>query len=220
MRLTPKHSCVLKNKGILEGKFWVGSCWMNRSSSDKRRRSFQAMANGWKVSIWGRLWNVTRAEVVGEQVEGGWSNWFELELWRKGDVPLRISVWGPGEEAGAGGRYWRFKRVRTCSKSCTRVGRMGRMWEDGLGCENVDSACEDGKVRDQMIVDRNLEVDWKQEGHFSGGPVGKTCLSIQGRVRTGSILRWGANIPHAFWPKNPLDCKRQKQYCNSFKTDF
>ena len=83
---------------------------MNRSSSDKRRRSFQAMANGLKVrSIWGeRLRNVTRAEVVGEQVEEEAGATDLNRLWRKGNVPLRISVWGPGEGAGAGGRYWRF----------------------------------------------------------------------------------------------------------------
>ena len=52
-----------------------------------------------------------------------------------------------------------FKRVRTCSnfffffKSCTRVGRMGRMREDGLGCGKVDSGCEDGKGRVQRSDD-------------------------------------------------------------------
>lgn len=54
------------------------------------------------------LWNVTRAEVVGEQVEeeAGATDW--NQLWRKGTIPLRISVWGPREWAGTGGRYWRF----------------------------------------------------------------------------------------------------------------
>ena len=33
---------------------------------------------------------------------------------------------------------------------------------------------ERGEPRDQMIVDRDSEADWKQEGHFSGGLVGKT----------------------------------------------
>lgn len=49
---------------------------------------------------------------------------------------------------------------------------------------------EDGKVRDHMIVDSNLEVDWKQEGHFSGGPVGKTLPfnSGQGGDRLHSPL--------------------------------
>lgn len=61
----------------------------------------------------------------------------------------------------------------------------------------MDNGCEDGKgeSRDQMIVDRDLEADWKQEGHFAGGPVVKTLLFNSGG--TGSIPRWGANIPHA-----------------------
>lgn len=168
----------LKNKAF-GGKFWVGSCWMNRSSSDKRRRSFQAKWVKGEEHLRERLWNVTRAEVVGEQVEGGWSNliWTDCEK----DVPLRDFSVGPW---GGGRCRWEILevlRVRTCSKSCTRVGRMGRMWEDGLGWGKCGcSACEDGKVRDQMIVDRNLEVDWKQEGHFSGGPVRvRLCLSVR-----------------------------------------
>lgn len=51
---------------------------------------------------------MTRAEVVGEQVEEEAGATDLNRLWRKGNVPLRISSWGPGEGAGGGGRHWRF----------------------------------------------------------------------------------------------------------------
>ena len=80
---------------------------------------------------------------------------------------------------------------------------------------------ERGESRDQMIVDGDSEADWKQEGHFSGCPVGKTLpFNSGGGVGTGSILGWGANIPHASWTKKTLEYKQQKQYCNDFKKDL
>ena len=47
-------------------------------------------------------------------------------------------------------------------------------------------------------------------------PVVKTLPSnAQGM---GSILGWGARIPHASWPKK--QSIKQKQYCNKFNKDF
>ena len=53
-------------------------------------------------------------------------------------------------------------------------------------------------------------------GDFHDGPVVKTSPSNAGGV--GSIPGWGAEIPHASWPKNQNI--KQKQYCNKFNKDF
>ena len=44
----------------------------------------------------------------------------------------------------------------------------------------------------------------------------RLCLPMQGGA--GSILGWGAKIPHASGPKNQNI--KQKQYCNIFSEDF
>ena len=56
----------------------------------------------------------------------------------------------------------------------------------------------------------------RQFKDFPGSPVVKTLPSNTGVA--GSISGWGAEIPHASWPKKKK--KSQKQYCNKFKKYF
>ena len=51
--------------------------------------------------------------------------------------------------------------------------------------------------------------------NFLGGPMFKTLPSNAGG--DGSIPDWGAEIPHALWPKNQNI--KQKQYCGTFNKD-
>ena len=53
-------------------------------------------------------------------------------------------------------------------------------------------------------------------GDLPDGPVVKTSPSNAGS--TGSIPGWGAEIPHASWPKKQNI--KQKQYCNRCNQDF
>ena len=52
---------------------------------------------------------------------------------------------------------------------------------------------------------------------FANGPVVKTLPSNSGGA--GSILDWGAKIPHASWPKKKESIK-QKQFCKKFNKVF
>ena len=59
-------------------------------------------------------------------------------------------------------------------------------------------------------------------GNFPGNPVVKTSPFNAGGP--GSILGWGAKIPHVLQPrkKKPNQTKtiKQKQYCNKFNKSF
>ena len=56
-----------------------------------------------------------------------------------------------------------------------------------------------------------------QNRDFPGGPVGKTLPSSVGGM--GSILGWGAKIPHTPLP-NRSKYKQQKQHCKKFNKGF
>ena len=51
---------------------------------------------------------------------------------------------------------------------------------------------------------------------FPGGPIVKTSPSSAGGLSL--ISGWGAEIPHALWPKTQNI--KQKQHCNKFNKNF
>ena len=65
------------------------------------------------------------------------------------------------------------------------------------------------------VVDAFLYLLSKLQGTFLGRPVVRTSPTDAGG--TGSIPGWGAQIPHASWPKNQ-DVKQSNIVTNSIKT--
>ena len=61
-----------------------------------------------------------------------------------------------------------------------------------------------------------LNLTFKRNGDFPGGPVVKTQSSNSGHE--GLIPDWEARTPHVSWAKNQNI--KQKQYCNRFIRDF
>ena len=65
------------------------------------------------------------------------------------------------------------------------------------------------------VVDAFLYLLSKQQETFLGNPVVRTSLTDAGGI--GLIPGWGAQIPHALWPKNQ-DIKQSNIVTNSVKS--
>ena len=75
--------------------------------------------------------------------------------------------------------------------------------------------CGELVVRPSMRLEGEIGRDETVED-FPGGPLVKTSPSSAGGV--GLIPGRGAQVLHAFWPKNQN--LKQKPYCNKFNKDL
>ena len=91
-----------------------------------------------------------------------------------------------------------------------RAGQGGQGWGPAFPGRRTARA-QPGTLR-LPLNNHHVDVCQTRSAGFPGGPVVRTSPSSVGGV--GSILGWGAKIPHV------LGSKKQKQYGNKLNKDF